>query len=91
MLSSMVVIRSAAEDSRLPGLGLREGQEKGNHLVAQDGVHAMNTLAAECALSQYHAHSVCININIASLSVGPSVRHATNPWDRHGFYCDECK
>lgn len=44
MLSSMAVIRSAAEDVRLPELGLMEEREMGNHPVAQDGVEGACTM-----------------------------------------------
>lgn len=54
--------------------------------------HATHTLAA--ALSLSYTHSVWRHASILtllSLSVGPSPWHAAHPWDRHGFYYDECK
>lgn len=69
MLSSMPVIRSAAEDARLPELGWREGREKGNHPVAQDGVEGGCTAQHThwcwmCALTVLYTLCLktCINI-----------------------------
>lgn len=57
MLSSMAVIRSAAEDVRLPELGLREGREKGNHPVAQNGVEGrMSTMQRTHWLLSVRSH-----------------------------------
>ncbi len=95
MLSSMPVIRSAAEDARLPKLGWRKGREKRNHPVAQDGVEGGCTAqhthtGAECLLALSYTHSIWRHASILKLlSVGLPLWHA--PWDGHEFYYDECK
>lgn len=102
MLSSVLGYQICCRGCEASQTGLREGREKGKpsgcpgqcrgwmSLMRHTHTH---TLAAECSLSAV-CYTLCLKtcINIkAPLSVGLSLWHAAHPWDRHGFYYDECK
>ena len=54
--------------------------------------HARHTLAAECTLSLSYTHSEEMHQYLSSLlSVGLSLWHAVNPWDRQGSDSNGCK
>lgn len=92
MLSSMAVIRSAAEDARLHKLGLRWGGNHPNARRAEDGCTRQHIRWLLCVHSRCLTHTVWTHALILKLlSAGLSLWHAANPWDKHGFYYGECK